>query len=147
MTKPTKWHARPAKTQISLGIRPVWSESSLCTQWVFKDPNFLKANREDSNQTGRMSRLIWIFAGRTCHFVGFVMRRFVYELTLFLCILLMCKLGRIIPRLKKDPLGLYNLVYVCFTGVYPSIKPAKNNDTFLIIPMLTSTCYKCCQKC
>ena len=29
MTKPTKLHVRPAKTQISLGIRPVWSESSL----------------------------------------------------------------------------------------------------------------------
>ena len=29
MTKPTKWHVRPAKTQISLGIRPVWSESSM----------------------------------------------------------------------------------------------------------------------
>ena len=24
MTKPTKWHLRPAKTQISLGIRPDW---------------------------------------------------------------------------------------------------------------------------
>ena len=24
MTKPTKWHVHPAKTQISLGIRPVW---------------------------------------------------------------------------------------------------------------------------
>ena len=29
MTKPTKWHVRPAKTRISLGIRPVCSESSL----------------------------------------------------------------------------------------------------------------------
>ena len=29
VTKPTKWHVRPAKTQISLGIRPIWSESSL----------------------------------------------------------------------------------------------------------------------
>ena len=29
MTKPTKWHVRPAKTQISLGICPVWSDSSL----------------------------------------------------------------------------------------------------------------------
>ena len=29
MIKPTKCHVRPAKTQISLGIRPVWSESSL----------------------------------------------------------------------------------------------------------------------
>ena len=26
--KPTKWAVRPAKTQISLGIRPLWSESS-----------------------------------------------------------------------------------------------------------------------
>ena len=39
MTKPTKWSVRPAKTQISLGIRPVWSESSLCAQWVAKDPS------------------------------------------------------------------------------------------------------------
>ena len=29
MTKPTKCHVRPAKTQISLGFCPVWSESSL----------------------------------------------------------------------------------------------------------------------
>ena len=36
MTKPTKWHVRPAKTQISLGICPIWSESSLCTLWVAK---------------------------------------------------------------------------------------------------------------
>ena len=71
-TKSTKWHMRPAKTKISLG----WSESSLstwrnhgslATHWV---------QREDSDQTGRMPRLIWVFAGRTCHFVGFVMRQF-----------------------------------------------------------------------
>ena len=28
---------------------------------------------EDSDQTGRMPRLIWVFAGRTGHFVGFDM--------------------------------------------------------------------------
>ena len=56
---------RPAKTQISLGIHPVWSESSLCTQWVAKDPSFLHADSEDSDQTGRMPRLIWVFARRT----------------------------------------------------------------------------------
>ena len=55
----------PAKTQISLGIRPVWSESSLCTQWVDKDSSFLHADGEDSDQTGRMPRLIWVLAGRT----------------------------------------------------------------------------------
>ena len=46
---------RPAKTQISLGIRPVWSESSQCTQWVAKDPRFLHADSEDYDQTGRIS--------------------------------------------------------------------------------------------
>ena len=65
MTKPTKWHVRPAKTQISLGIRPVWSESSLsagrkcgslATHWAHSD---------DSDQTGRMPRLMWVFAERT----------------------------------------------------------------------------------
>ena len=77
MTKPTKWHVRPAKTQISLGIRPVWSESSLCAKWVAKDPSFLHLGCEDSDQTWRMPRLIWVFAGRTCHFVGFVMRQLI----------------------------------------------------------------------
>ena len=55
----------PAKTQISLGICPVWSESSLCAQWVVKDPSFLHADSEDSDQTGRMPKLIWVFAGHT----------------------------------------------------------------------------------
>ena len=55
---------RPRKTQISLSTHPVWSESSLCTQYVANDPSFLHANNEDSDQTGRMPRLIWVFAGR-----------------------------------------------------------------------------------
>ena len=63
--KTNKMTVCPAKTQISLGIRPVWSESSLCTQWVAKDQSFLHADSEDSDQTGRMPRLIWVFAGRT----------------------------------------------------------------------------------
>ena len=53
----------PAKTQISLGICPVWSESLLCALWVAKDPSFLHADSEDSDQTGRMPSLIWVFAG------------------------------------------------------------------------------------
>ena len=80
MTKPTKWHVRPAKTQISLGIRPVWSESSLCAQWVAKDPSFIHADGEYADLTERMPRLIWVFAGRTHHFVGFVMRRLNYRI-------------------------------------------------------------------
>ena len=49
MTKPTKWPVHPAK-----------------------DPMLLHANSEDSDQTGWMPKLIWVFAGRTsfcwfCH--------------------------------------------------------------------------------
>ena len=67
--KSNKMSLRPTKTQISMGIRPVWSESSLCAQWVAKDPRCFHAVSEDSDQTGRMPRhppsLIWVFAGRT----------------------------------------------------------------------------------
>ena len=44
MIKTNNVVVHPAKTQISLGIHPVWSESSLCTQWVAKDPRFLHAD-------------------------------------------------------------------------------------------------------
>ena len=76
--KTHKMAVRPAKTQISLGVRPVWSEPSLCawrklgslaTHWV---------HSEDSDQTERMPRLIWVFAGRT-KFVGFVMAQLKYD--------------------------------------------------------------------
>ena len=65
VTKPTKWHVRPAKTQISLGIRLVWSESSLSTWKKLGSLATHWAHSEDSDQTGRMPRLIWVFAGRT----------------------------------------------------------------------------------
>ena len=41
------------------------SESLLCAQWVAKAPSFLHADSEDSDQPGRMPRLIWVFAGHT----------------------------------------------------------------------------------
>ena len=57
-TKPTTWQVLPAKSQISLGIRPVWSVFAICmnlaTHWV---------HSQDSDQTGRMPRPIWVFAG------------------------------------------------------------------------------------
>ena len=69
MTKPTKGHVRPAKTQFSLRS---WSESLLCAWWVAKEFTLLQDDKEDSDQTGRMPRLIWDFAERTsfcwfCH--------------------------------------------------------------------------------
>ena len=86
MIKPTKWHVHPVKTQISLSNRPkawvlsytmsaqwkLWSDwattqtdQSLPFRSMAKDPRFLHADSEDSDQTGRMPRLIWVFAGRT----------------------------------------------------------------------------------
>ena len=56
---------RPAKTRISLGIRPVRSESSL-SAW-----------RKLGSLA--MPRLIWVFAGSTV-IVGFVMRRLIYQM-------------------------------------------------------------------
>ena len=55
-----KWHVRQAKIQISLGIRPVWSESSVCAQWVAKDHSFLHAYNKDwgGGGGGGMPRLI-----------------------------------------------------------------------------------------
>ena len=54
-------HDKPNKVT----VRPVWSESSLWTQWVAMDPRFLHADSEDADQTGRMPRLIWVFAEHT----------------------------------------------------------------------------------
>ena len=65
------------RRQICLGIRWVWSESSRCAQWIAKDRRLLHADIEDSDQTWRMPRLIWVFAGRTLHFVCFVVLRLI----------------------------------------------------------------------
>ena len=44
---PTEWSVCSAKTETSLGIRPVWSASLQCTQWVTEDPVFLHADSKD----------------------------------------------------------------------------------------------------
>ena len=60
MTKPTKLACAQRR------LRSDWaSESSLCARRVAKNPSFLHADSEDSDQTWRMPRLIWVFAGRT----------------------------------------------------------------------------------
>ena len=40
-----------------------------CVQLVAKDPRFLHADSKDFDQTGQMPRLIWVFAGCSCHFL------------------------------------------------------------------------------
>ena len=73
MTKPTKWNVSPAKTQISLGIRPAWSESSmsawrklgsLATHWAEQ----LRLWSDWADAQADLS-LRWAHS----HFAGFVM--------------------------------------------------------------------------
>ena len=74
MTKPTKWLC--AKR----GLKSAWafaqSDQSLrcaLNGYLRTQAFFMRTAKTD--QTGRMPRLIRVFAGRTCHFVGFVVRR------------------------------------------------------------------------
>ena len=116
MTKPTKWPVLPAKTQISLGIRPVWSEPSLYAQCVAKILSFLHADNEDSDQTGWMSMLIWVFAGRTGHFDGLVVRRLICFLTDYVsvCIKEFDKLCMYTDR-QKLPVSEFNGNFYMFS--------------------------------
>ena len=63
--KTNKMTVRPVKTQISLGICPVWSESSLSTWRKLGSLANHWVHSEGSDQTEQMPRLIWVFAGRT----------------------------------------------------------------------------------
>ena len=67
---------RQAKTKFSLGIRPVWSEYSLCIQWVAKDPSFLHADSEDWSDWADAQADLSLRWAHT-HFVGFVMSRLI----------------------------------------------------------------------
>ena len=63
--KTDKMAVCPAKTRISLGIRPVCSESSLSAWTNIESLATYWVHSEDSDQTGWMPRLIWVLAGRT----------------------------------------------------------------------------------
>ena len=67
--KTNKVSVRPAKTQISLGIHPVWSESSLCAQWVAKNLRFLHADSEDWSDWADAQADLSLCWAHT-HFVG-----------------------------------------------------------------------------
>ena len=66
MTKPTKWHVHPSKTQISLGICPVWSVFAVHMKkaWVLSYP--LSAQRRLWSDWADLS-FPWVHS----HFVGF----------------------------------------------------------------------------
>ena len=69
MTKPTKWPMHQAKTQISLGICPVWSVFAVLMKKPWALNNLLSAQWRLIRLGGR------VFAGCTGHSVGFVVMR------------------------------------------------------------------------
>ena len=65
-TKPTQWPVRPAKMQNSLGICPVWSESSkLCALWVAKESRFLRLWSDWADAQADLS-LGWVHSSFCC---------------------------------------------------------------------------------
>ena len=63
--KTNKVTVHPVKTQISLGIRPVCSESSLSAWRKLRSLATHWAHSEDPDQSEWMPRLIWVFTGHT----------------------------------------------------------------------------------
>ena len=101
--KPTKWPVRQVKSQINLGIHPVWSEKS----WVRGYPGHW-VHSEDSDQIGRMPRLICVFAMRTYHFVCFVLLRLNCFVSLLPKIKLVISYVPCSPKLSLCPCSLHS---------------------------------------
>ena len=75
---------RPVKTD-QPGHCPVWSESSVCTHWVAKDPNFLHADSEDSDQTGWMMVMDQHYWKNVDKTINFNMPFFVLSSVYYVC--------------------------------------------------------------
>ena len=71
MTKPTKWVCAHQR------LRSQADQSSLCTQWVAKDPSFLHADSKDWSVWADAQADPSLHWAHT-HFVGFVMSRLNY---------------------------------------------------------------------
>ena len=61
----TSWQNQQKGRCVRRRLRSAWAstqsdQSSLCTQWVAKNPSFHHADSEDPDQSGQMPRLIWV---------------------------------------------------------------------------------------
>ena len=79
MTKPTKWPVRPVRTPISLGICPVWSESSLST---WRKLGSLATHWVQSKNSDQANLSL---CRAHSHSVGFVMSGLIIVLIWFKC--------------------------------------------------------------
>ena len=78
MTKPTKWPVHPVKTQISPS-----DQSSLCAQWVVKDPSFLHVDSQDWSDAQPNLSLCWAHRSLCwfCHVMSHVPKWWVGDLS------------------------------------------------------------------
>ena len=81
--KTNKMTVRQEKTQISLGIHLVWSESLLYVQWVAKDPSFLYADSKDTDQTAQSDLSFWWAHRSLCWFCHEVAQKLYTIMILF----------------------------------------------------------------
>ena len=74
MTKSAIRPVQPAKTQITMRVRGVWSDSSLIACAIYSIRAILREMNKNPCHTVWLYRLIWIFAGPTHLIVGFIVR-------------------------------------------------------------------------
>ena len=135
MTKPTKWLC----SQRRLGS--AWAstqsdQSSLRVWWVAKDPSFLHADSEDSDQIGQMPRLIWVFAGHILILVLWCCGSNNVNIDLLYCVILYtCRICQFIPEIYTyQSFFSANLTPNC---QFCCIWFFKNNEKGIKIPYFT----------
>ena len=81
-----------------------------------------------SDQTGQMPRLIWVFAGCTCHFVDFVMRRLkLSHITAKIC---WCHMQTTKTSQAEHPPRLVSAFFIrCLDSIIPIVCYVQNSVT------------------
>ena len=78
--------------------------------WEAMDPNLLPMDSEDSDQTARMGKLIWGYAGRTCRFVDISCANSINSIVrVQICILVFVIIS--MSTLRWMTLGKFKIVY------------------------------------
>ena len=145
-TKPTKWHVYPVKTQINLGIRPVWSESTLSTWGRMKS---LERTAKPLIRLGAKVILLVLSWGGSFYFVSLAStmlisansRRFISwnspRRRGFLCIRahvylrLLCHTADVLfPETLRESEGFYVSVHVYVSVYYVILQTSSNTFIF-----------------
>ena len=76
------WQNQQNDLRAKQRLRSAWTSESLLSAWrSLASLAILRVHRDDSDQTGWMPRLIWVFSGHTGLIAGFVMRHLIYEMS------------------------------------------------------------------